>query len=1335
MQSPLMLVAAAVILCCLVSPVAADEPPGLEPLIRFHDQVNQQHRYSIRRDEAEAWKQLSGIHLEHPIGRVSSRQLAGTQRLHRAISADGRTHMYFTGDPNAVPGAVSYNTNFEAYVWTEPGDGRIPIYFNTLRSGGDQYYSYILEHVRLYAHDSPSGRARQRNPFSDTSIAFWAYPPLPEQFANAISDSNNRTPEPIVTKAVPTNSVPQTTPIESAKVTRTDDDDVVFREVSLDHSVTDLALSDDGLWLAIAHQFGDSITVFDVLNQRVAKTFHADAPRDVAFQGDRLFVANYGMGTVGVHSVADGWTLTDQLRVPSKNIVYISIPQAGENRNSLLVTCHGEGREGSYQDCHNYIVDVSRDRSERVSDRSLLVASRDGRYIRAVDSFGLSNAGSFRGYSWSDYIDNEAEAKSLFACNVTDATFVAESIKRGWWVSPTHIYSGSPLKPLNKKPYKLAIADASVPLMYVVDEDVVRAVQLNTSLSEIDAKRVQFPFETKHFASATNWRERTREYLLDLPCAVTHDSKLHLFFVSVKDGKLYSARTSAFAPSAEGSLEADSDADGIGEEANKTSSSSLPEKNPGAVPSDFDSRLLHEQIEALIPKYLAADETILIDLSALQKDGIRFHVGAPEMQLSKEGQLSWRIAASPLGPTELKLRVESVKGTEFMRFDSEIVHPELLREVGGDWQKLKRHGRLDLDVPSASLRLSHDRSTLMLLCEDRMQLLSKNGRTIDEEFALPRTYQFVDLRGEFILGVSAQTFDILRRTDQSIVRSIDLSRVGFTVEEVTDLALQSTTAVSYICVKVKGIQPRYQLVKIDEQEGTAVAMEVPARWVRVSPDESLLYVGYGDSVRRGVEFHWNPGGGLAAIPKHGTIDFLAQFQVRDTTLRFEQGIMGPGIAGKGLRLSSGGNRLVYLSNGGDSRRRGQVLSLNCNDFEKNPVWYATSGPPATHHLCFHPNLTIAAIPNKETPVLYNAATGQPLDGRLLTTTSRYIDVEVKGLEFAPDGKHLVMLCGDKEGLFVESTSIRWHEDDLKLEEIRLDSQERSLIAFEPVPLGEFQALQSPPAEPIPLTAKEIGRRFLPAVVSVHAGNSIGSGFFVGSSGYLLTNAHVVEEEGSIEVVITAEGKRTACPAKLIRRNISMDIALLRAEVPGVVPVVSLATEPTAETGEAVVVIGSPALADAVLEQTMTTGIVSNPSRLLGGDPFLQTSAAINPGNSGGPVFDSRGIVIGMVTLKGNIEGTGFAIVAASLRQFLESTQQRTSGSGAEEAYRTFKDQSGKLSVEARVREVVDSGTAVVLERRDGKLVKVPVDKLSREDQDYLSQLEQRNNFVPEVPSQ
>lgn len=68
---------------------------------------------------------------------------------------------------------------------------------------------------------------------------------------------------------------------------------------------------------------------------------------------------------------------------------------------------------------------------------------------------------------------------------------------------------------------------------------------------------------------------------------------------------------------------------------------------------------------------------------------------------------------------------------------------------------------------------------------------------------------------------------------------------------------------------------------------------------------------------------------------------------------------------------------------------------------------------------------------------------------------------------------------------------------------------------------------------------------------------------------------------------------------------------------------------------------------------MTTGIVSNPTREIEGQQYVQISAAINPGNSGGPLFNDHGLVVGLISLKGDIEGAGFAVPASVLKTFLQ----------------------------------------------------------------------------------
>jgi len=90
-------------------------------------------------------------------------------------------------------------------------------------------------------------------------------------------------------------------------------------------------------------------------------------------------------------------------------------------------------------------------------------------------------------------------------------------------------------------------------------------------------------------------------------------------------------------------------------------------------------------------------------------------------------------------------------------------------------------------------------------------------------------------------------------------------------------------------------------------------------------------------------------------------------------------------------------------------------------------------------------------------------------------------------------------------------------------------------------------------------------------------------------------------------------------------------------------------ERPAAAGEKVFAIGSPGLGQQVLEQSISEGIVSSPSRQIEGAEYVQHTAAVNPGNSGGALLDEKGHLIGMVTLKARLENVSFAIPAKSIR--------------------------------------------------------------------------------------
>lgn len=150
---------------------------------------------------------------------------------------------------------------------------------------------------------------------------------------------------------------------------------------------------------------------------------------------------------------------------------------------------------------------------------------------------------------------------------------------------------------------------------------------------------------------------------------------------------------------------------------------------------------------------------------------------------------------------------------------------------------------------------------------------------------------------------------------------------------------------------------------------------------------------------------------------------------------------------------------------------------------------------------------------------------------------------------------------------------------------------------------------------------EFFRQFMPQQPQER--HSLGSGFVLSEDGYVITNNHVVEDADEV-LVKTADGNEHK--AKVIGTDPKLDVALLKIDGKGFHPV-HLGNSDALRVGDWVVAIGNP----FGLEQTVTAGIVSAKSRVIGAGPydnFIQTDAAINPGNSGGPLFNVRGEVIG-----------------------------------------------------------------------------------------------------------
>ncbi len=205
-----------------------------------------------------------------------------------------------------------------------------------------------------------------------------------------------------------------------------------------------------------------------------------------------------------------------------------------------------------------------------------------------------------------------------------------------------------------------------------------------------------------------------------------------------------------------------------------------------------------------------------------------------------------------------------------------------------------------------------------------------------------------------------------------------------------------------------------------------------------------------------------------------------------------------------------------------------------------------------------------------------------------------------------------------------------------------------------------------------LSLQQIYEQNIPSVVSITAvgtrTTATGTGVVLSEKGYLVTNYHVIEGAQSLTVKLTDERELTA---KVVGSDPVSDLAVLYVAAENLVPA-QFGDSDNLRVGDTVVAIGDPLGVE--LRGTMTDGIISAISRDVQVDGrsmnLIQTNAALNSGNSGGPLINSFGQVIGINTMKigtftdsTGVEGLGFAIPSATVREVVNQliTQGYVSG--------------------------------------------------------------------------
>ena len=257
-------------------------------------------------------------------------------------------------------------------------------------------------------------------------------------------------------------------------------------------------------------------------------------------------------------------------------------------------------------------------------------------------------------------------------------------------------------------------------------------------------------------------------------------------------------------------------------------------------------------------------------------------------------------------------------------------------------------------------------------------------------------------------------------------------------------------------------------------------------------------------------------------------------------------------------------------------------------------------------------------------------------------------------------------------------------------ELRTDKQEKDLaISFTTEPTEEAVDRIAPTQTPAPaavsapnatmnlqaapkgvdnipegggMSLQDIYTRNIPSVVSItcqgRRSASSGTGVVLSADGYIVTNAHVVENAYTYSVQLTDD---RSFSARLVGCDDISDLAVLRIDCTDLTPA-QFGDSSTLRVGDTVVAIGDPL--GAAFRGTYTDGIVSAINRDVDINgrtmTLIQTNAALNSGNSGGPLINCYGQVIGINTMKigaftdtAGVEGLGFAIPSTQVKEIVD----------------------------------------------------------------------------------
>ena len=239
------------------------------------------------------------------------------------------------------------------------------------------------------------------------------------------------------------------------------------------------------------------------------------------------------------------------------------------------------------------------------------------------------------------------------------------------------------------------------------------------------------------------------------------------------------------------------------------------------------------------------------------------------------------------------------------------------------------------------------------------------------------------------------------------------------------------------------------------------------------------------------------------MPTYGALNWMISYTLgRDGMPRFKALNRNAGNIGS-VRISADGKRAAYLSSG-------DISAWNPQKLDDAPVTYRSEGPRQATDLAFHPALPLVACLGADGPLIFNRESGEPDADRLDAVAADLRDSKLHRLWFSADGNHLIVDTSVNDIHYLYQAKLKLKAGEAATIESYLaasaaDSEAQSAAspAVPLVGLAQFDALKGGLGRE--MTAKEIAQWFTDSVVVVGTGDGSGSGFVVGSTGYILTS--------------------------------------------------------------------------------------------------------------------------------------------------------------------------------------------------------------------------------------